>query len=84
MNTTEPKNKKRKVIDLDQDTFRILSINAAAKGTNLKTLIENSLKKMAENLGDSALYAYLLEHDPDGQAYLNEEQAAEFEKEMGL
>ncbi|MCE5227595.1 MAG: hypothetical protein LLG05_17270 [Porphyromonadaceae bacterium] len=84
MNTTEIKSKKRKVIDLDQDTFRILSIKAAAKGTNLKALIENSLKKMAEDLEDASLYAYLLKNDPDGQVYLNEKEQEAFEKEMGL
>jgi len=83
MNTTEEK--KRKVIDLDPDTFRILSINAAAKGTNLKSLIENSLREIAENLKDSSLYAYLKQTQPIGENdYLDEKKQAAFEKEMGL
>ena len=47
-------------------------------------MIKTLLTQEDVYLGDSALYAYLLEHDPDGQVYLDEEQAAEFEKEMGL
>ena len=83
MNTTEEK--KRKVIDLDPDTFRILSIIAAAKGTNLKSLIENSLREIAENLKDSSLYAYLKQTQPIGENdYLDEKKQAAFEKEMGL
>ncbi len=35
--------RKRKLIDLNPNTFRILSIKAAEKGTNLKGLIEKSL-----------------------------------------
>ncbi|WP_167616936.1 hypothetical protein [Maribellus sediminis] len=77
-------NKKRKVIDLDENTFRILSIRAAAKGTNLKNLIENSLKSMADNLEDSELYSYLLDVDPEGKEYLNKAEQQAFEKEMGL
>ncbi len=77
-------NKKRKIIDLDEHTFRILSINAAAKGTNLKALIEKSLRDIAEDMENSDLYAYLLKNDPDGKVYLDEKEQAAFEKEMGL
>ncbi|NJN27275.1 MAG: hypothetical protein HC819_15515 [Cyclobacteriaceae bacterium] len=75
--------KKRKVIDIDPDTFRILSIDAAEKGTNLKALIENSLREKAENLKDSSLYAYLKQTQPV-EGYLDEKEKAAFEKEMGL
>ena len=77
--------KKRKVIDLDPDTFRILSINAAEKGTNLKALIEKSLQEKAEDLRDSSLYSYLKQTQPIEEAdYLNESEQSAFEKEMGL
>lgn len=77
--------KKRKVIDLDMETFRILSINAADKGTNLKTLIEKSLREKADDLRDSSLYAYLKQTQPISEKdYLNAAEQKAFEKEMGL
>jgi len=82
MNATEAK--KRKIIDLDEHTFRVLSIDAAAKGTNLKALIEESLREMAEDLEDTNLYAYFLKNDPEGQVYLDPKEQAAFEQEMGL
>lgn len=82
MNVTEAK--KRKLIDLDKDTFRILSINAAAKGTNLKALIENSLKEMAEDLKDAELYAHLVETRPEGKIMLQGQEKASFEKWLGI
>ena len=47
MATTALKSK-RIVIDLSEDTFRWLSIMAANRGTNLKSLIEVLLEKAAE------------------------------------
>ena len=77
--------KKRKIIDLDADTFRILSINAAEEGTNLKALIEKSLKEKAEDLRDSKLYTYLKRTQPIGENdYLNDSEQEAFEKEIGL
>ena len=47
MATTELQSKKI-TIDLSEDTFRWLSIMAANRGTNLKSLIEVLLEKAAE------------------------------------
>ena len=42
---------KRKIIDLNEDTFKTLSIMAIQKGTNLKKYIEDVLNELAENYG---------------------------------
>ncbi len=59
--------RKRKIIDLDEKTFRVLSVKAAEEGTNLKALIENSLDKLAEDIQDSELYSYLVKNIPTGK-----------------
>lgn len=84
MNTTEPKNKKRKVIDIDENTFRVLSMMAAAKGTNLKALIENSLKGMADNLEDADMYAHLVKTRPEGKKILTDKEKKAFENWLGV
>lgn len=71
--------RKRKIIDLDENTFKILSIKAAERGTNLKALIETSLNKMAENIEDSELYSYLVKTVPDGQEIISEKEKNDFE-----
>jgi hypothetical protein len=76
--------KKRKVIDMDEQTFKILSIKAASTGTNLKRFIENLLDHTAKSYDDSALYAYLSETRPEGKIMLNPQEKKEFEKWLGL
>lgn len=76
--------KKRKIIDLDENTFRILSIKAAERGTNLKALIETSLHKMAENFKDSELYSYLVEKFPEGKEIISGDEKEEFENWLGV
>jgi hypothetical protein len=76
--------KKRKVIDLDEQTFRILSIKAASTGTNLKVLIERMLSNMAENIEDADLYKFLIQTDPDGKKILNKEEQDAFENWLGI
>jgi len=71
--------RKRKIIDLDEHTFKILSIKAAERGTNLKALIETSLNKMAENIEDSELYSYLVKTVPDGQEIISKKEKDDFE-----
>ena len=75
---------KRKIIDLNEDTFKTLSIMAIQKGTNLKNYIEDVLKDLAENYEDAKLYAKLSKEYPDGNVMLNEQEKADFEKWLGV
>lgn len=77
-------NRKRKIIDLDASTFKILSVKAAEEGTNLKALIEAELDKIAENFQDSELYSYLLRTYPDGKEIVSGKEKEEFENWLGL
>lgn len=65
---------KRKIIDLNEDTFKTLSIMAIQKGTNLKKYIEDVLNELAENYEDAKLYAKLSKENPDGNIMLNEQE----------
>lgn len=76
--------KKRKVIDLDERTFRILSIKAASTGTNLKVLIERVLSNMAENIEDADMYRFLIQTDPDGKKILDKKEQDTFENWLGI
>ena len=75
---------KRKIIDLNEDTFKTLSIMAIQKGTNLKNYIEDVLNELAENFEDAKIYARLSKECPDGNVMLNEQEKAEFEKWLGV
>ena len=48
---------KRKIINLDETTFKTLSIMAIEEGTNLKNYIEKLLSDIADTYEDSKLYA---------------------------
>ncbi len=76
--------KKRKLIDLDDNTFKILSINAIKNGTNLKDYIETVLSKIASNIEDVELYSYLLKKFPEGQEVINEQEKKDFENWLGV
>ncbi len=76
--------RKRKIIELDDNTFKILSIKAAQEGTNLKALIEKSLDELAENIQDSELYTYLLRNYQEGKEMLGSKEKEEFENWLGL
>lgn len=76
--------KKRKVIDLDEQTFKILSIKAASTGTNLKALIERALSCMAENIEDADMYKFLIQTDPDGKKILDKKEQDAFENWLGI
>ncbi len=76
--------KRRKVIDIPEQTFRTLSVRAAASGTSLKSFIEKMLVDYADNADDSHLYAYLYEKRPEGKDMLNEEETKSFEDWLGL
>jgi len=76
--------RKRKIIELDDSTFKILSIKAAQEGTNLKSLIEKSLNELAENIQDSELYSYLLKNYHEGKEIVSSKEKEEFENWLGL
>ena len=75
---------KRKIIDLNEDTFKTLSIMAIQKGTNLKKYIEDVLNELAENYEDTKLYAKLSKENPDGNIMLNEQEKADLENWLGV
>jgi macrodomain Ter protein organizer (MatP/YcbG family) len=76
--------RKRKLIDIDESTFKILSIKAAEKGTNLKDLIEKSLDRLAEDIEESELYAYLVKNVPEGKQIVSSQEKNEFENWLGV
>jgi hypothetical protein len=82
--TTPVLQKKRKNIDLPVDTFRNLSIRAAAEGTNLKAYIENLLIVEANLFSDEELYKFLNNTKPNGNVFLNESEQTAFENWLGL
>lgn len=71
---------KRKIIDIPEDTFRNLSIMAAAEGRNLKSFIENILISKAKVLSDEDIYQELLNTDAEGKMMASEKETEEFEK----
>ena len=71
---------KRKIINLDESTFKTLSIMAIENGTNLKNYIEHLLSDIADNYEDARLYAKLSKERPEGHVMLNEQEKAEFEE----
>ena len=75
---------KRKIIDLNEDTFKTLSIMAIQKGTNLKKYIEDVLNELAENYEDAKLYAKLSKENPDGNIMLNGQEKADLENWLGV
>ena len=70
---------RRKIIDIPERAFRVLSIKAAAQGTNLKNYLENLIIADAENLEDAKEYAFLCVEMPEGNVALSEEEQQAFE-----
>ena len=75
---------KKKIIDLKEETFKVLSVMAARQGTNLKRLIENLLDKTAEEYDESESYRYLSDNYPDGKVMLEKEERKEFMDWLGV
>ena len=75
---------KRKIINLDETTFKTLSIMAVEEGTNLKNYIEKLLSDIADNYEDARLYAKLSKERPEGHVMLNEQEKADFENWLGV
>ena len=71
---------RRKIIDIPEDTFRNLSIMAAAEGKNLKSFIENILISEAKVMSDEDIYQKLLKTDLEGKMMASGEETGKFEK----
>ena len=68
MKTTTLSPSKRKIINLDDATFNMLSIMATEEGTNLKNFIEHLLSDIAKSYEDSRLYTKLCKERPEGHS----------------
>lgn len=79
MKTTALTPSKRKIIDLDENTFKTLSIMAIEKDTNLKNYIEKLLSDIADNYEEARIYAQLAKERPEGQTILNGQEKTDFE-----
>ena len=84
MNTTTLSPSKRKIINLDEETFKTLSIMAIEERTNLKNYIEKLLSDIAYNYEDSKLYAKLNKERPEGHVILNQQEKDDFENWLGV
>lgn len=84
MSTTTLSPSKRKIIDLNENTFKTLSIMAIQKGTNLKNYIEELLNDIAEDYEDAKIYAQLSKEQPEGHIPVSKEEQEEFEKWLGV
>ena len=84
MKTTTLSPSKRKIIDLDDTTFKTLSIMAIEEGTNLKNYIEKVLSEIADNYEDSKLYAKLSKERPEGHVILNQQEKTDFKDWLGV
>jgi len=83
MSTLTLFNKKRKNIDMSDDTFRALSIMAAANGKNLKAFIETILNNEAKMLQEEVLYLEFLK-DPETHEMVSPEEKEKFETWLGV
>ena len=84
MNTTTLSPSKRKIINLDEATFKTLSIMAIEEGTNLKNYIEKLLSDIAYNYEDSKLFAKLNKERHEGHVILNQQEKDDFENWLGV
>ena len=84
MKTATLSSSKRKIINIDEATFKTLSIMAIEDGTNLKNYIEHLLSDIADNYEDARLYAKLSKERPEGHVMLNEQEKEDFEKWLGV
>ena len=83
MNAITLANKKRKNIDLSEDTFRALSVLASANGKNLKAYIETILDYEAKMLNEETIYREFLK-DPESQEVVSSDEKVSFEKWLGV
>lgn len=78
MRTITPVIKKRKNIDLTEETFRSLSVLASANGKNLKSYIEFILDNEAKMLNEEIIYRDLLKNS-ESQIIISADEKAKFE-----
>jgi hypothetical protein len=83
MSTISLINKRRKNIDLSEDTFRALSVLASANGKNLKAYIETILNDEAKMLNEEMIYREFLK-DQESQEIVSSEEKESFEKWLGV
>ncbi|MCM1483650.1 MAG: hypothetical protein NC043_04885 [Muribaculaceae bacterium] len=82
LNSAQPSH--RKLIDIPEDVFRVLTIKSAAMGLNLKKYIEQLLVEEANEIEDAELYRYLVSAHPDGQVMVNESEKNDFMRRHGI
>lgn len=70
---------RRKLIDIPEDVFQVLTVKAAAMGTNLKKYIEDLIIKDSEEMEDAVLYRHLVATRPEGKIPLSKEEKDDFE-----
>ncbi|MCX6226146.1 MAG: hypothetical protein NTV01_15580 [Bacteroidia bacterium] len=83
MNLNPSPGKKRKNIDLPEDTFRALSVLAAANGKNLKAFIEAILKDEARMLTEESIYLEFL-RNPESREMVTGDEKASFEEWLAI
>jgi hypothetical protein len=83
MNSGTSPAKRRENIDLPEDTFRALSVLAAANGKNLKVFIESLLNDEARMLTEEVIYLEFLKN-PESQEMVSAEEKASFEEWLAL
>ncbi len=83
MSATIISNKKRKNIDLSEDTFRALSVLASANGKNLKAYIETILNNEAKMLTEEMIYRDFLKN-PESKEIVSSDEKSAFEAWLGL
>ena len=74
----------RKLIDIPEETFHVLSLRAVAMGTNLKKLIEDILVREADTIDDAELYRHLVATRPQGKVMLTPSEQSDFERQMRI
>lgn len=76
--------RKKKLIELPEDTLKKLSIMAVSEGKSLKSFIENLLISEAKTMSDEDLYKRLMQTDPEGQENISGQEKDDFENILGV
>lgn len=71
--------RKKKLIELPEETLRKLSILAVSEGKSLKAFIENLLIAEAKTMSDEDLYKHLIQTRPEGKEYISGKEKEDFE-----
>lgn len=87
MNTisaSQTKSVHRKIIDIPEDVFSILSMKASAMGMNLKKYIEHLLIQESEEMEDAEIYKHLIATRREGKIMLNQQEKEDFMRKHKL